>query len=273
MSAGGEKTVVFSHRAMACDWQVQIVGLDPAEAEHAAHEAFERIDALEAELSRFIETSDVARLNRTAAGQWLRVGPAMIAVLEVAERVRAASGGAFDVCAAAGRSVAGRIEIDAERQRVRRLDAQVRVDLGGVGKGYALDEAGEVLADWGVEAALLHCGQSTVLAVGDAGRSWEVAIRDPDDPQRTIATETLRGGEALSGSGVTLRPHIVDPRSGRAETRWPAAWALAATAAEADAWSTALMLMDAEAIRSACGRSGLIRAMWVEKGAGVRAQG
>ncbi len=266
MSAGGEKTVVFAHRAMACDWEVQIVGLEAEDAGHAAREAFERVDALEAELSRFVETSDVARLNRTPVGQWLRVGPAMIAALEVAERVRAASGGAFDVCAAAGRAVAGRFEIDAARQRVRRLDPRVEVDLGGVGKGYALDEAGEVLADWGVEAALLHCGQSTVLAVGDAERSWEVAIRDPEDPRRTIATETLRGGEALSGSGVTLRPHIVDPRSGRAETRWPAAWARAATAAEADAWSTALMLMDAEAIRSACGGGGLVGAMWVERG-------
>jgi len=250
---------------MACDWQVRIVGLSSDEARHAAAEAFERIDALEAELSRFVETSDVARLNRTPAGRWLRVGPATLAVLEVAERVRVASGGVFDVCAAEGSATeAGRIELDPVAVRVRRLDERVVVDLGGIGKGFALDEAGQVLRDWGVAGALVHCGQSTVLAIGtgDDERGWRVAIRDPADIGRTLGEVRLAGGEALSGSGVTLREHIIDPRSARPETRWRATWALATTAAEADAWSTALMLLDADAIRAVCERGLLAGAMW-----------
>ena len=88
----------------------------------------------------------------------------------------------------------------------------VTVDLGGIGKGYALDRVVEIVREWGIEAALVHSGRSTVYAVGE----WTVRLRDPTADDHVLGRLKLANA-ALAGSGQRLHgKHIVDPQTGEA---------------------------------------------------------
>ncbi len=212
----------FTHDAMACRWGIWIVGEDRDYAGQAADAAFQEVDRLEAELSRFVQHSDIARINALEPGQSLRIGVDAFECLQLAAEVHAQTHGAFDV--------------------TYRADF---VDLGGIGKGYAIDRAVSILRDWGVESALVHSGQSTLFAVGAPPDSdaWTVSIRDPNDHASTLGTVRLRD-RALSGSGALLHGrHIIDPRTGAVPEAAAGAWSVAPSAALADALSTAFMVL------------------------------
>jgi thiamine biosynthesis lipoprotein len=155
----------------------------------------------------------------------------------------------------------------AETGVFRNLD----LDLGAVGKGYALDKALDVLREWGIENALLHGGTSTAVAVGspEVLPADQVSSEHPSaNAIRPLGIETLGGwpvgvgagwpgapsrillsGRALSGSGTEVKgEHILDPRTGAPARRHLAAWASAPTAALSDALSTAFFVMTPEEI-------------------------
>jgi thiamine biosynthesis lipoprotein len=141
----------------------------------------------------------------------------------------------------------GLLEIDADAHTVRRLDPTVQVDLGAIGKGFALDRLAEVLAEWDIPAALLHSGTSTALALGAPRRGqggWRLALRDPRDEAGEPLGWVALSGLAFGGSATTHERHIVDPRRRLAVPGDRAAWAVAGTAAEADAITTALCVME-----------------------------
>ncbi len=250
------------HPAMACHFG--LVAAEGRQLDQIAHEVFRRIDEIENELSRYRADSDVSRINAAEAGQWVRVGPECLACMETAERLHRDTNGAFDATVGAltggaerGRAVVGMegIEISRDFQAIGvRVDG-MRVDLGGIGKGFALDEAGQVLARWEVSDWMLHSGQSTVLTRGAEGpsRPWRAGLRDPLDPRKALGDVRLTGG-ALSGSAARLHgEHIIDPRNGRPARLHVAAWALAPSAAMADALSTAFMVMSEAEIDAYCG--------------------
>jgi len=264
----------FRHQAMACTWEVFIRGGEQRPTEQAAQAAFDEIDRLENELSRFRPTSDVSRVNQTAAGEALRIGPDAYACLELAVRLHAETLGAFDVGigglvdrAVRGSSAESRgrplgrdaelplgVKLDRPTRTVTRLQDDVSVDLGGIGKGFAIDAAAALLQDWGVTAGLVHSGQSTAYAWGSlpGDEGWPIAVRDPDRRGAALGRLVLRD-QALSGSGALLHgPHIIDPRTGGPAEGPPGAWALAPSAALADALSTAFMVLTPEEIRSYC---------------------
>jgi thiamine biosynthesis lipoprotein len=261
----------FERRAMACVWGVGIVGADAKQAEQAARAAFAEIERLEGELSRFVATSDVARINALRAEQAVRVGVDVFDCLELALRVNRETAGAFDVTAdSAGARPAGRIELDRTAMAVRMLADGTVVDLGAIGKGYALDQAAALLRDWGVGAALLHCGQSTVYALGSppGQPGWTVGVRDPRQPAAVLGQVRLRDA-ALSGSGRRLHgAHIVDPRTGCPATGADGAWALAPSAALADALSTAFMVLSAAEVSQYCARYAQVAGLVLPAGGG-----
>ena len=127
------------------------------------------------------------------------------------------------------------------------------MDLGGIGKGYALDRMAQLLREWGVESALLHGGRSTLLALGAPERKsgWPVNVPDPFGSAGPVTRLVLKKG-SLSGSSVRRRRHIVDPRSGVLIETEGAAWSYAENAARADALSTAFMIMSPEAVGKLC---------------------
>lgn len=259
--AAGSQCHRFSHRAMACIWEVWIPDHPRDYAQDAAQAAFDEVDRLEEELSRFVATGDVARINALAMGETLVVGADTFECLELAARVHGDTHGAFDITAGShpkasqesqtdiGSRNRPSIKLDRPTRRVTACVARLSVDLGGIGKGYALDQMIRLLGDWSIEAAIVHSGQSTLYALGAApGQSqWTVGIRNPDEQSASLGSVRIRN-QALSGSGMLLHgAHIVDPRTNRPAGGASGAWALSSSAALADALSTAFMVMsDAE---------------------------
>lgn len=267
----------FSHEAMATVFEVLIYGRQAEYAQQAAWAAFDEVDRLEAELSRFRPGSDIRRINGSAAGGLLRVSLGTYECLQVAAQVHAETDGAFDVtvgslmalwqraaeaggeppsdeelAAARARTGMDLVAINADEPAVGLKVEGVQIDLGGIGKGFALDRMGGLLREWEIRSALLCASTSTLLALdpppGEEG--WAAQLGPEDTPQRLALVN-----QALSASGMAVKgSHIIDPRAGRpAEGRFRAR-ALAPTAALADALSTAFMIMGDGEVRSYCRR-------------------
>ncbi len=253
----------FACDAMATTFELLILDQPADYARSAAARAFEEVDRLERLLSRYRPDSEVSQINLLNAGECIPVSVETIDCLELALAVSRDTGGAFDVTYASRSDAsppnlgAPPLVIDRAKRLVGTLRNDLHVDLGGIGKGYALDLMLPVLADWSISSALLHCGHSTMLAFGPppAPPGWPITLRDPAAPPESPAslgrTSLIRG--ALSGSGRVLHgEHIRDPATGRPPDATFAAWARAPSAALADALSTAFMLMPPERIAAYC---------------------
>lgn len=246
------RPVYLEHRAMACEWGLLLIDVERSYARQLARALFDEVDRLEHELSRFISSSDIARINATPPGTPIHVGIEALECLQIAGRIHNHTAGAFDIACteeregdAAAPHAAPRLRVDPASRTVTRTFADTRIDLGGIGKGYALDQLIPLLNDWNISAALLHAGQSTVYAHQSPPEhpAWSIALRHPDDTTQTIGTIDLCN-QALSGSGIRIHGHhIIDPRTHQPATARSAAWSIAPAAALADALSTAAIIM------------------------------
>ncbi len=248
----------FSRRAMGTTFELLITGVSNRYAGQAALDAFAELDRIENELSKFVSTSDVARINALRRGETMKLGPDGFACLRIAAEMSALTSGAFDVTAASsgGRRGRGmRLALDLKTRMVRAGCDRIAVDLGGIGKGYALDCMASLLREWEVGPTLLHGGMSTALATGvPAGKpAWRVKLRHPGPNARgSVGVALLRQG-AVSGSALLVRgAHVLDPRTGRAVAAGRASWAAAPSAARADALSTAFLVMPEREIIRLC---------------------
>jgi thiamine biosynthesis lipoprotein len=267
---------------MATRFEIVLHGDDPVALRAAGEEALDEIDRLEAQLSLYRPTSEIAHLNARAARGPVRVTPTLFRLLELTRQFSLDTGGAFDITVAPlvhcwgfmggtgkvphpdelaeARACIGMglVELNPADLAVRFARDGVMLDLGAVGKGYALGRAAELLRDAGVTSALLHGGTSTVYGLGHPPNreAWQIAIEPPPgdagkEPRRPLATIPLRD-EALSVSAVWGKSfqmqdrtfgHVLDPRSGQ-----PVAGALLAavvlpSTTETDALSTALLVL------------------------------
>ena len=245
----------FSHAAMATVFEVHCVHADARYAAQATQAAFDLVDRLEQQLSRFIENSDISRVNHLAAGQAARVSPWTMECLQIAWHVYGLTGGAFDASIGSG---LGRLELDPDEFTVRARDGGASLDLGGIGKGYAVDRLAEVLEEWEISHALVHGGYSSVLALEPpVERSgWALTLSAPGNG-RILARVSARH-RAFSASGVRKGDHILDPRTGLPVLGRTAAWVAVpwedggSSAAVADALSTAFMIQPEEEIADLC---------------------
>jgi thiamine biosynthesis lipoprotein len=280
-------TVTLAQHAMSTRFELVLHGESEAALRAAGEEALDEIARLEDELSYFRPTSQVYRLNQEAAKRPVRVTPSFFRLLQQARRLSEESGGAFDITVAPlmrcwgfytregrvpepealaeARACVGMnlVELNEADLTVRFAREGVQLDLGSIGKGYAVERAGELLREAGVSSALLHGGTSTVLAIGappDAD-GWKIALEHPANLQAAqtdtgvlllpLATVKLRD-ESLSVSAVWGKSftaadksygHVIDPRTGQ-----PAEGALLAaivlpSATESDALSTMLLTL------------------------------
>ena len=249
----------------------------------AGEEAIGQIEQLEAQLSLFRPGSEIAHLNAHAAQGPVRVSPSLFALLQQAQKLNEESGGAFDITIAplvrcwgfmggSGRfprpeEVAearakvgmGLVQLNPADFTVQFAREGVMLDLGAIGKGYAVERAAEVLREAGVTSALVHGGTSTVQALGapPGEEFWKIAIETPspvpDAPPTLLATVPL-AAEAMSVSGVQEKSfqmqgrtygHIIDPRTGEPATGTVLAAVVLPSATETDALSTALLTVGA----------------------------
>jgi len=303
----------FSHEAMATTFEVITLYEDARYAEQAAWAAFDKLDRLEAELSRFIENTDISRINNLPAGKPLQIGLDTFECLQLAAQIYAETNGAFDVTIGSllgcwlnedktirtpsqaeldiARQHTGMhlIKLDEASHTVQLATSPVQIDLGGIGKGYAVDRMAELLGEWSIDTALIHGGYSSVLALdGPPGtKGWPVSLSNPRNRKQTLACLCLQN-RAVGGSGLLKGQHIINPRTAQPiqadQAEAPdsirpafrggksAAWAFAPTAATADALSTAFMVMSPKEIKQYCRRHPKVLAMLILQGRGKEAQ-
>lgn len=239
---------VFNHNAMATQFQVRIANEDKAYAEQAAQAAFALTDQLESQLSRFRANSEISQIAQLAVGEKLRLSEPVFACLEIARRMEFATRGAFSVTASALKKQPTKPlwSLIAKEFSLRCDSGKLEFDLGAIGKGFALDRMAELLREWECPAFLLVAGGSSILA-GEAPPTtagWSCGLGENNSARRHWLSHA-----SLSGSGLAVKgEHIFDPRTGLASSRRYRAWALAASAAESDALSTACMILDSAEI-------------------------
>jgi thiamine biosynthesis lipoprotein len=260
----------------------------------AALEALDLVDRLESQMTVYRPDSEISELNARAFDQAVEVEPKLFRVLERGIELYRDTRGAYDLTAgplsrvwgfyrragrvpsddelaeAMSRVGADRLDVDCERRSVRFLAPGMEINLGSIGKGYALDRCAELMADNGIQHYLLHGGQSSVLARGSRGHfspdvaasseGWWIGVRHPERPQqRLVEVRVFNRALATSGSAVQFflydgkrYGHILDPRSGQPAEGTRSATVLAPTAAEADAISTACYVMGRDAALDFC---------------------
>jgi thiamine biosynthesis lipoprotein len=268
----------FQHEAMATFWELTLPGAEPAYARQAAKAAFRELDRLEGELSRFIEHSVISRANRLPPGGSLTVPPDVLACLLLAAEVSVATGRAFDPAFRSVRPPDLPADLppyflDPATHRLTSRAERLGLDLGAVGKGYALDCLADLLREWGIPAAHLNAGGSSVLAFGDetaAGGGWSAGLVDGDGHRVPVI---LRDA-SLSGSGTEEQgAHLMDPRTGQPAGVHARTWALAPSAAQADALSTAFFVLPEPRILEVCAAHPGIGAAWLSQDGTLRAAG
>jgi thiamine biosynthesis lipoprotein len=267
----------FAHKAMATIYEIFIVNADAGYAQQAAYAAFDELDRLEQELSRFLPNSDITRINKLAAQQPLRLGLDAFECLKLSKRISEETNGAFDVTVGplvqcwlnqdktlrspsaeelteARRNIGmALLDLDEAQHTVTLQASPMHVDLGAVGKGYAVDVMTNLLREWDIEIALLHGGRSSVFALGAPPEKpgWPLTLSHPERPGEILNHLTLRN-QAISGSGLQKGRHIINPRTGEPLSGKRATWAITPDAATSDAASTAFMNMTPEEIAVYC---------------------
>ncbi len=264
----------FAHKAMATVFEIVCIHEDRGYAGQAAHAAFDLIDRLETELTCHRSSSDISRINHLKPGDIVSVGTWTMECLLLARHFYAETGGAFDVSKGSGLEA---IEMMPSGSCVKVQAEKVRVDLGGIGKGYAIDRAGELLQEWEIDRAIIHGGFSSVLVLNAPPdrEGWPLTISLPESGATLERIAARR--QAWSASGIRKGDHIVDPHTGHPVRNRLASWVTGSLAAlsaacrkndpvvltgifeagdspcaAAEALSTAFMIMPLEGIARYC---------------------
>jgi FAD:protein FMN transferase len=268
---------------MACDFQVLFNAGRPIHAGDAAIEALDRIEELEQTLSVYIAESELSLLNARAAFESQKVSRDVVELIKIGIDVFQKTDGAFDFTAATlseawgfarrqgsmptREQIASALEsvgtqhlrLDETKKTVSYDRVGLKINSGGIGKGYALDCARQILREKGITNYLIHGGQSSVYASGDrhdidSRSGWRISIKHPEQPRIRLGDLTLHD-IAIGTSGPANQffyyngiryGHIIDPRTG-----WPAQGMLSITvlhpsAAYADALATGLYVLGLE---------------------------
>ena len=270
-----------SRLSMACVYAIDMYGPDERALPRIATEALDEVDRIDRLMSHYKADSPLSHINRDAARQPVVVDQELFDFIAEAIRYSRESHGAFDitvgplmkawgffngegrvpsprVLAAARRSVGSDLVVLNERARsIRFLRDGVELDLGGIAKGYAVDQVIRLLRDRGVSSALVSAGGSTIYGLGAPpdGDAWEVAVQDPIDSRRTALTLRVKN-RALSVAGRSEKwfeadgvkySHIMDPRTGRPVQGVLTVVVLAETGTAGDALDDALFVLGPKA--------------------------
>jgi FAD:protein FMN transferase len=288
-------TVSLAHHAMATRFEIVLHGENPVSLRAAGEEAFREIDRLEAQLSLYRPSSEISYLNARAARGPVRVSPNLFALLQHAKRLSAETGGTFDItiaplvrcwgfmggsgkfpdadnlAEAKGKVGMNLVHLNAGDFTVQFEHDGVMLDLGAIGKGYAIEQAAEILREAGVASAIVHGGTSTVCAIGKPldSESWKIGIENPQHRMAVLSVQPAAKPAAVGKSLLATIPlkdealsvsavwgkyfmadgktfgHVLDPRTGYPVERSLLAAVALPGATETDALSTALLVSGA----------------------------
>ncbi|QDT37304.1 FAD:protein FMN transferase [Stratiformator vulcanicus] len=278
-------TVRLSTQAMACEFSV-VMNPGPASQVMRASDALDLVHVLEQKMTVYRDDADLVRVNEQAADGPVPVDEDLFEVLALALELCEQSDGAFDPtsgrqidlwrrCRAERRLPTQRerdevlaatgcadVALDREAKTVRFRSPQTSLNLGAIGKGFALDRAAEFLAEQEVDDFLLHGGHSSVAARGShAGHDgWPVGIGNPLLTSKRFGTILLKD-RAMSTSGSNIQyfrhegrkyGHLLDPRTAMPTDGLLSVVVTAPSAALADALSTAFFVMGVEKAQTFC---------------------
>src|SRR5882757_2968590 len=232
-----------------------------------------RIDNL---MSHYKPDSELSQINAHAAERPVQVDPELFDLIKLSTHYSQITEGAFDITyASVGYLYDYRRHIRPTEEQIRKalpgvnwrnmlLDEQhhtvrfehhgMRIDLGGIGKGYAVDHGVAILKARGIQHAVVSAGGDSRILGDHLGRPWLVAIRHPDDP-RKVVTRIPLSDSAMSTSGDYERyfdengvryHHIIDPRTGHSASKVRSATILAPTAAQTDGMSKTAFVLGPE---------------------------
>jgi len=275
-----------------------LVIFDPQPNPAAVESAFREIARLEDVLSSWNPASEVSQLNARAGHGPQPVSIDLARVAEESAALCTATGGAFDPSVgpllrawgfytespnlpepetargAASRVGCDRVSVEPDPRSIALADGAA-LDFGGIGKGYAVDRALEILRARGVTRAKLDFGSSSLGFLGRVDGGWPVVVADPLDRDHPLLSFRIAEG-AISSSSQRERSferdgrrygHIFDPRAGRpVESRLLSVTVVASQGSTADALSTALFVMGATEGKRLISRMPDISAVFVEQG-------
>jgi thiamine biosynthesis lipoprotein len=271
----------YTRPEMGTPFRIVLYAVDKPSADAAANAAFARIKQLNDILSDYDTDSELSRLSQTAGGgKAVKVGDDLWHVLECSQQVARETGGAFDITCGPVVSLwrkarrEGKLpdteKLDEARRAVGydklRLNARIhtaellvpymRLDLGAIAKGYAVDEAMQILRSRGIRSALVSGGGD--LAVSDAPpgtNGWRIELAPLDEANAPPMEFVVLKNAALATSGdvfqhvkidETRYSHIVDPRTGVGLTDHGLVVVIAGDCMTADALSTSVSVLGPE---------------------------
>lgn len=262
----------YSFKPMGTQAYVELQATDEAAADKAiavVEAEFARVNAL---MSPWVATSELSLLNRNAAKHPVTVSKELWTLLERSRHVSELSGGAFDITfASVGFKFDYRehkkptaTELASEKQwinyrfvellpqqQVKFSKPAVKIDLGGIAKGYTVERSVQLLKQLGIKHALVSAGGDTRLLGDKNGRPWLVAIKHPRAEDRHVAELPLVD-QAISTSGDYERyfiedgkryHHILDPKTGQSPTELMSVSVIGPDATQTDALSTTLFVL------------------------------
>jgi thiamine biosynthesis lipoprotein len=298
------RSVVFPTRTMGTYANVIVVTADSAAAAPAARRAQAALARVDSLMSNWTTTSEVARINRVAGHESTAVDSEVAIVIDRSLELWRESDLTFDITveplvrawgflggprrvptdseavAAFRRVGAGQVHWNRASRTIRFDNDGVRIDLGGIAKGYAVDVAADALRAAGVTDALVDL-TGNMFAIGTPADSdhWRIGIRDPRDRMPYFARLSLRPGEGISTSGKYEQfvakdgrtyGHILDPRTGRPADGLISVTVVSRSAFTCDAWDTPLFVLGPAAARAKAASRSDFAAVLVQPGtAGV----
>jgi FAD:protein FMN transferase len=255
---------------------VEVWHEDPATAEKAIDAVIAEMRRIDTLMSTYKPESQLSRVNREAAAGPVKVDPELARLVARALEFSEMSGGAFDITyasvgylydyragkhptdaeiAAALPAINWRhVAVDAAASTIRFLKPGVRIDLGGIAKGHAVDSCISILAARGISNATVTAGGDSRILGDRRGRPWIVGIRHPDDRERAIARIPLEDA-AISTSGDYERffdedgvryHHIIDPKTGKSPHGIRSVTIIAPTSTLAEGLTKSVFIMGPE---------------------------
>lgn len=235
--------------------------------------------AAEKRFTRFSEDSELSALNRST-GQWFSASPELFDLLVEAVRLHRLTGGLFDPAVLAALELAGYdrsieqvransksapvdqnrgptssltfadicLEVDGKRVW---LPPGMRIDLGGIAKGWIAEQAAFRLAEWSITCAVDAGGDLFLVGLPAGENAWQIGLEDPNSANTDLAVLTVQPGAVATSTitkrrwqqGGVERHHLIDPRTHLpAETGWLSVTAIAPHAAEAEVYAKSLLI-------------------------------
>ncbi len=257
--------------------EVQLWANDPVIAQGLLDAAMAEFDRIEALMSTYIDSSEMSRINNQAFHQPQKISTELFLLLQEALRMSALTDGAFDITfdsvgtlydfrahkRPSAKDIAGQldkidyklVELDEADSTVGFAVSGVRINLGGIAKGYAVERVIEMLADAGIRHALATAGGDTRLLGDRRDKPWIVGIRDPNDKD-AVFTRLALNDEAISTSGDYERyfiedgkryHHILRPVDGKPVEGVRSVTVIGPDATMTDGLSTSIFVMGPEA--------------------------